>query len=122
MYVHSATCSCNIELLDSKKAVLCTCIFTDFFPNWHFFSIRYIINIAGRISKAAMGGGGGGGGATNPFLPVLHVPKKMGARTRGQNSLVYKEFVFLPKGPFTESWIVYTNEKNSRTKMLFGYM
>ncbi len=113
-----------------REAVLCTCTFTDFSLKLTFsagfsqyrgvFSIsRGFVNIAGfsqyrgvfSISRGFLN-----------FSPVLHEPKKMGARsarvpTRDQNSLVYKElisnkclsisyFVVLSKGPFTESWFV----------------
>ncbi len=50
-YIVNATCSCITELYEKYN-------FSDFFPKWDFFAgfSLHIINIAGRISEAAMGG------------------------------------------------------------------
>ncbi len=51
MNVHSATCSCSVELYKLWYTL------ADFLPNWNFrgFSL-HIINFAVRISAAAMAG------------------------------------------------------------------
>ena len=53
MYVHSATCSCSVELYKQWYTL------ADFSPNWNFrgvFSIYILFTV--RISEAAMGGAG----------------------------------------------------------------
>jgi hypothetical protein len=52
MYVHSAICSCSIELYKQW------CTLADFLPNWNFrgvFSKYYYFAV--RISETAMDGG-----------------------------------------------------------------
>jgi hypothetical protein len=77
MKVHSATCSCIIELYEKWYS------FADFFP--------YFVNFSARNNKAAMGGAGR---AQRSDLRVKE-PKKTGAgtgsaraRTRGQSPQV----------------------------------
>ncbi len=54
MQVHSATCSCSVELYKLRYTLV------DLLPNWNFRGVfstyRYLIYIAGRISAAAMAG------------------------------------------------------------------
>jgi hypothetical protein len=52
MSIHSATCSCSVELYKLWYTL------ADFFPNWNFRGVfsTYITNIVGRISAAAMAG------------------------------------------------------------------
>jgi hypothetical protein len=57
--VHSATCSCTLELYDNKRSC-----FLRIFSNTEIFrgvfSIYCIINFAGRNSEVALGGAGVG--------------------------------------------------------------
>ncbi len=50
MKVHSATCSCSIELYKQWYTL------AEFLPNWDISRVFFFILFAGRISEAAMGG------------------------------------------------------------------
>jgi hypothetical protein len=51
MNVHSATCSCSVELNKLWYTL------ADFFPNWNFRGVFFTYNyLAARISAAAMAG------------------------------------------------------------------
>ncbi len=53
MNVHSATCSCSVELFKQWYTL------ADFLANWHFRGVSLYINyFPVRISEAAMGGVG----------------------------------------------------------------
>ncbi len=50
MNVHSATCSCSVELYKQWYTL------ADFLPNWDFRGVLHIINLAVRISAVVMAG------------------------------------------------------------------
>ncbi len=87
MQAHSATCSCLIELPVLASKISCI-IFADFFSILGLFTglSLYIMNIAGRISEAAMVGAGG---SQHPVLPVNELKKTCVRSARQKNQLRY---------------------------------